>query len=99
MAGETIISSTRVVLLGVVLVTLGSIGFHAIPGLIDEEAAGARWVNSLYCCVITLTTVSSSGYAKKKTGRIVCLIIAAMPPFLPAFRWGSVTFVLPKFRT
>jgi hypothetical protein len=50
------ISSYRVILLGAALVGVGAIGFHAIPGMISDDATGSRWVNAVYCSVITLTT-------------------------------------------
>lgn len=55
MAGRKL-SSTRVILLGIGLVTAGAIGFHEIPGMIAENAEGSKLVNAFYCSVMTLTT-------------------------------------------
>lgn len=53
---ESRLSKLRVMLLGMALVAIAAIGFYAIPGMIDEKATGSRWVNSIYCAVMTLTT-------------------------------------------
>jgi hypothetical protein len=50
------LSITRVVGLGVALVGFGTIGFHEIPGMIADDASGNKWINAVYCSVITLTT-------------------------------------------
>jgi hypothetical protein len=50
------ISSVRVVILGVMLLTIGAIGFYNLPGMISTDAKGSRLVNSIYCSTITLTT-------------------------------------------
>lgn len=56
MAGNQQLSSTRVVLLGCLLVAVGAVGFHQIPGMIAEGAEGSKLVNAFYCSVMTLTT-------------------------------------------
>lgn len=50
------LSSSRVFLLGAVIVLFATIGFYSIPGMIDEKASGSHFVNSVYCAVMTLTT-------------------------------------------
>jgi hypothetical protein len=50
------ISSVRVVLLGIMLLTIGAIGFYNLPGMISTDAKGSRLVNAIYCSTITLTT-------------------------------------------
>ena len=50
------LSSRRVVLLGIALIAIATLGFYTIPGMIDDKAAGSRLVNSIYCAVMTLTT-------------------------------------------
>jgi hypothetical protein len=50
------LSSPRVILLGAAIVLLCTLGFYALPGMIDEKATGSHLVNSLYCAVMTLTT-------------------------------------------
>ncbi|CAB9510961.1 Ion channel [Seminavis robusta] len=51
------VSTARVVALGVTLVCVGALGFHHIPGMIAEDAGGTKWVNAVYCSIMTLTTV------------------------------------------
>jgi hypothetical protein len=53
---ESKLSTLRVVGLGVALVGFGALGFHQIPGMIAEDAPGNKWINAVYCAVITLTT-------------------------------------------
>jgi hypothetical protein len=53
---EPVLSPDRVMLLGAGIIGFGMVGFYSIPGLIKEEAAGSRLVNSFYCAVMTLTT-------------------------------------------
>ena len=53
---NTVLSSVRVVILGVLLLTIGTIGFYYLPGMIAIDAKGSKFVNSFYCSVITLTT-------------------------------------------
>ena len=50
------LSSPRIILLGVALVTLCTLVFYILPGMIDENATGSHLVNSFYCAVMTLTT-------------------------------------------
>mmetsp|Transcript_13461 Transcript_13461/g.37876 ORF Transcript_13461/g.37876 Transcript_13461/m.37876 type:complete len:87 (-) Transcript_13461:2345-2605(-) len=50
------LSSTRVILVGTILIALGMIGFYEIPGLIAADAGGNPFVNAFYCSVMTLTT-------------------------------------------
>ena len=50
------LSSGRVVMLGIFLLTVGAMGFYYIPGMISTNAKGSKVVNSIYCSVITLTT-------------------------------------------
>lgn len=47
----------RLILLGGLLIAIGAFGFHEIPGMISPEAEGNHLVNSVYCSVMTLTTV------------------------------------------
>jgi len=54
------LSSRRIALLGLFLIAIGAIGFHQIPNMVVEDAAGNKWVNAVYCAVMTLTT-----YAKR----------------------------------
>lgn len=53
---EAAISSIRVVLLGILLLAIGAVGFYNLPGMIVTNAKGSKIVNSIYCSVITLTT-------------------------------------------
>ena len=53
---EPQLSPARVYVLGLLLVGLGAVGFHEIPGMIAEDAEGTKMVNAIYCSVITLTT-------------------------------------------
>jgi hypothetical protein len=46
----------RVLLLGLSLLTVGTVGFYKIPGLLSDQAPGSRWVNAFYCAAVTLTT-------------------------------------------
>lgn len=50
------LSSSRVILVGMGLVSIGMLGFYYIPGLMAADEKGDRWVNALYCSAITLTT-------------------------------------------
>ena len=50
--------TTNTLALGVALVFAGAVGFHELPGMISAESPSAnKWIDSLYCSVITLTTV------------------------------------------
>lgn len=53
---QQILSTVRVLLLGVMLVATGALGFYNLPGMIKIDADGSRLVNSIYCSVMTLTT-------------------------------------------
>ena len=53
---QQILSTVRVLLLGVMLVGTGALGFYNLPGMIKIDADGSRLVNSIYCSVMTLTT-------------------------------------------
>jgi hypothetical protein len=46
-----------VAFLGALLIGIGTLGFHELPGMIEEDATGDFWVNSFYCSVMTLTTI------------------------------------------
>jgi thiazole synthase ThiGH ThiG subunit len=50
------LSSPRVILLGAAILLFCTVGFYALPGMIDENATGSHLVNSLCCAVMTLTT-------------------------------------------
>ena len=55
------LSTARVLLVGSALLTVGTIGFYNIPGLIDKDidsssTRAGHLVNSFYCACITLTT-------------------------------------------
>ena len=48
---------SRLVGLGLALITIGAIGFHSIPGMIASDAEGNRFVNAIYvsvCCQSSL---------------------------------------------
>jgi len=47
------LSSTRVILVGTILIALGMIGFYEIAA----DAGGNPFVNAFYCSVMTLTTI------------------------------------------
>lgn len=47
----------RLVILGGLLIAIGAIGFHELPGMISPDAEGNHLVNAVYCSVMTLTTV------------------------------------------
>lgn len=51
------VSSSRVIMLGAAIVAVAAVGFYYIPGMIDSKATGSHIVNSVYCAVMTLTTV------------------------------------------
>lgn len=53
---DATISSVRVVLLGILLLVIGAMGFYYLPGMVATNAKGSKLVNSIYCSVITLTT-------------------------------------------
>ena len=50
------VSPLRVTVLGIVLLSIGTIGFYHLPGMISNDAKGSRLVNAIYCTIITLTT-------------------------------------------
>jgi hypothetical protein len=50
------LSSQRVLMLGAILLTIGTLGFYYIPGMILDGAAGSHLVNAFYCAAMTLTT-------------------------------------------
>lgn len=53
---EVALSTVRVLLLGTFLLGVGAVGFYYLPGMIKDDADGSRFVNSIYCSAITLTT-------------------------------------------
>lgn len=54
--GMSVVSTSRVALLGLILILVGMVGFYSIPGLINQDASGSKVINAFYCSVITLTT-------------------------------------------
>ena len=52
------LSTARVLLVGAALLTVGTLGFYYIPGLIqkDMDSPGNHLINAFYCASITLTT-------------------------------------------
>jgi Ion channel len=62
---KMLLSSSRIIMMGMSLVGIGMLGFYYIPGLMaapaeddnDPTKGGDRWVNAFYCSVITLTTI------------------------------------------
>mmetsp|Transcript_39479 Transcript_39479/g.58002 ORF Transcript_39479/g.58002 Transcript_39479/m.58002 type:complete len:195 (+) Transcript_39479:168-752(+) len=60
-------NANRLIFLGSGLILLGALGFYNIPGMIADDAEGSRLVNSIYCSVMTLTTV---GYGDICPGEI-----------------------------
>lgn len=59
---DLILSSVRVVILGLLLLIIGAVGFYYLPGMIASNAKGSKVVNSIYCSVITLTTYVHTPY-------------------------------------
>lgn len=53
---ELLVSPVRTTILGIVLLTVGALGFYYLPGMISDDADGSRIVNSFYCSTMTLTT-------------------------------------------
>lgn len=75
------ISPPRVICLGLALVAFGAIGFHEIDGMIAEDAEGTKIVNSIYCSVITLTTIGFGDICPGNitgTGRTFLVVLAFM---------------------
>jgi hypothetical protein len=52
----TVVSPLRVILLGAMILAIGTAGFHFIPGMIADGAQGTPLVNAFYCAAITLMT-------------------------------------------
>lgn len=52
------LSTARVMLVGVALLAVGTMGFYNIPGLVNKEGdtSSSHLVNSFYCATMTLTT-------------------------------------------
>jgi hypothetical protein len=51
-----IVSRIRIILVGLFLVIVGTVGFYTIPGAIVPQATGSKLINAFYCSVMTLTT-------------------------------------------
>mmetsp|Transcript_8271 Transcript_8271/g.13373 ORF Transcript_8271/g.13373 Transcript_8271/m.13373 type:complete len:160 (+) Transcript_8271:47-526(+) len=51
------LSTSRLLAVATTLIVIGTIGFHSIKGMIDEDAGGNHLVNAFYCSAMTLTTV------------------------------------------
>mmetsp|Transcript_2720 Transcript_2720/g.3854 ORF Transcript_2720/g.3854 Transcript_2720/m.3854 type:complete len:260 (+) Transcript_2720:355-1134(+) len=58
---EQELSTVRVMLCGLGLILWGALGFHAIDNMMDESLLDpeitSRWINCVYCSIMTLTTV------------------------------------------
>lgn len=56
------LSTVRLLLLGSTLVTIGTMGFYYLPGMLkeedeaDDDKSGSRLVNAFYCAVMSLAT-------------------------------------------
>lgn len=70
----------RLVLLGGLLIAIGAIGFHEVPGMISPEAEGNHLVNAFYCSVVTLTTVGYGDICPSEDmalgGRVFIILIS-----------------------
>ena len=53
---NTVISQIRVILLGLSLLLIGTVGFYFIPGMIADGAQGSKLVNAFYCASVTIMT-------------------------------------------
>lgn len=53
---SSVVSPTRVFILGTTILVIGTAGFHFIPGMIADGAQGTPLVNAFYCAAITLMT-------------------------------------------
>jgi ABC-type spermidine/putrescine transport system permease subunit I len=52
------LSTGRVLLLGVALLAVGTLGFYSVPGLLEgaDRWSISRLVDAFYCSTMTLTT-------------------------------------------
>jgi hypothetical protein len=49
-------SPLRVLIVGALLLSIGTLAFYNIPGMIKKDVGGNHLVNSFYCAAITLAT-------------------------------------------
>lgn len=76
------VSPDRVLVMGIALLFVASLGFYAIEGLIDKDATGRMEVNAFYCAVMTLTTIGYGDICPTSTeqtgieGKLFILIIS-----------------------
>ena len=49
-------SPLRVLIVGALLLTIGTLAFRNIPGMIKKDVGGNHLVNAFYCAAITLAT-------------------------------------------
>ena len=82
---DIILSSVRVVMLGLLLLIIGAVGFYYLPGMISSNAKGSKVVNSIYCSAITLTTYVHPPY-----------FISRGVPYI--FKWKSTHRCTVEFR-
>jgi hypothetical protein len=55
--GDHDLSTTRIIIVGITLLTIATAGFYIDGhGLISDNAKGSKIVNAFYCAVMTLTT-------------------------------------------
>lgn len=53
---EKVQSTLRVLMVGALLLCIGTLAFYNIPGMIKKDVEGNHLVNSFYCAAITLAT-------------------------------------------
>jgi hypothetical protein len=53
---EKVQSTVRILMVGALLLTIGTLAFYNIPGMIKKDVGGNHLVNSFYCAAITLAT-------------------------------------------
>jgi hypothetical protein len=91
---DKILSSSRVLMMGMALIGIGMLGFKYIPGLMvspdDASNGGDVWVNAFYCSVITLTTVGFGDICPARPGPIGRAFLTILPLLGLGFFCGPI---------
>lgn len=98
---NAVVSSSRILLMGMSLVGIGMVGFYYLPGLMKEqdpttitkEGGGeveSRWIDAFYCSVVTLTTVGFGDICPANPDTIGRIFLTILPLLGLGFFCGPI---------